>query len=259
MAATSERMPPRPGRAPDLDDTFEAGADPRWWVPAYLPHWTTADRAAARTRVVTGGLELRIDSDQPDWRPEDAPLRVTNLQTGTYSGPLGSPRGTHRHRQDGLMVRTETPLRLLFAPSRGRIEITLSASRDPGCMVAAWLVGTEHHSPEDSGEICIVEIDAETIGAATVARSGVKAHHDPRLVSDLAEVVIPVDASRPHTWTVVWGAGETVVGCEDVVVRRLDQAPDYPMLMMIDLFEIGSPAGVYPKTAVIHRVRGWSE
>lgn len=256
--APPEKFPPSPGRAPVLDDDFSGGLTDRWWVPAYLPHWTTADRAAARFRLVPGGLELRIEEDQPDWRPEDAPLRVSNLQTGTYSGPLGSGEGTHRHRDDGLVVRTETPLQLLFAPSSGRVDITVTASTDARCMLAAWLVGTEHLSEEDSGEICVFEIDAEAIGATTRVRTGVKAHHDPRMTTDMTEVSIPLDASQPHTWTVIWGDGETVIGCEGLVVRRIPQAPDYPLFLMLDLFEVAPPGGTYPKTAVIHRVRGWS-
>jgi len=56
----------------------------------------------------------------------------------------------------------------------------------------------------------------------------------------------------------VWGSGETVIGCEGVVVRRLAQAPDYPLFLMVDLFEVGPPVGEYPKTATINHLRGWS-
>src|SRR5690606_251439 len=124
-------------------------------------------------------------ADQPDWRPEDAPLRVSNLQTGTYSGPVGSTRGTHRHRPDGLVVRTPTPTPLLWTPSAGRVEVTVSATAAPGCMLAAWLVGTEHLEPRDAGEVCLFELDGDAVGAASArARCGVKAHGDPRLVTD---------------------------------------------------------------------------
>jgi hypothetical protein len=258
MPSLPESLPAAPDRDPDLDDDFQAGLSSEHWVASYLPHWTTAERARAHYELVTDGIRLRIEADQPDWRPEDAPLRVSNLQTGVYSGPLGSALGTHRHRDD-LEVRTETPRRLLFAPSRGRVEITVSASRDTDCMVAAWLVGTEHRSPTESGEICIFEIDADAIGEITVARTGVKAHHDPVLTTDMIDVAVPLDASAPHTWTVIWGEGETVIGCEGRVLRRIAQAPDYPLFLMIDLFEIGPRGGRYPKSATIHRVRAWEE
>ncbi|WP_263119502.1 glycoside hydrolase family 16 protein [Cellulomonas fimi] len=253
------RLPDAPERDPDLDDDFATGPDPRRWVPHYLPHWTTPDRSAARTRIVEGGLALRIEADQPDWRPEDSPLRVSHLQTGTWSGSLGSTRGMHRHRPDGLVVRSPSPERLMFAPRRGRVDVTASASRDQGCMLAIWLVGVERDSPHDSGELCVAEIDAAAIGASTTVRTGLKAHHDPRLVTDMTEVEVPLDVSRPHTWTVLWGAGRTVIGCEGEVVREIDQAPDYPLLLMLDLFDVGPAGGRYPKSAVLHRVRGWAD
>lgn len=258
MVPLSKELPSPPSRTPDLDEDFSDGPSPQWWVPHYLPHWTTPDRSEARYGITPKGLELRIEEDQLDWRPEDAPLRVSNLQTGNYSGPVGSRHGTHRHRKDGLDVRSESPLRLLFAPSAGRIDLTVTASGDAGCMLAAWLVGSEHLSIEDSGEICVFEIDADMIGEATRARSGVKAHHDPRMVTDMVEVTVPLDAAKPHTWTVIWENGTTTIGCEGRVVRRIDQAPTYPLFLMIDLFEIEAPSGRYPKSAIIHRVQGWS-
>lgn len=253
----AEKLPLPPDREPDLDDDFAAGLNPQRWVPHYLPHWTTPERSAARYRPIQGGLELRIEEDQLDWRPEDAPLRVSNLQTGTYSGAIGSRRGTHRHREDGLVVRTPTPRRLLWAPLAGRVDVTVAATRDEGCMLAAWLVGTEHDNEADSGEICIFEIDASAIDATTTARSGIKAHNDPGLTTDMVDVELPFDATAPHTWTAVWGKGETMIGCEGTVLRRIPQAPGYPLFLMIDLFEIGPASGQYPKSATLHRVRGW--
>jgi len=251
-------LPAPPARDPDLADDFSRGPDPALWVTGYLEHWTTPERAAARFARSRDGLILRIDADQPDWRPEDAPLRVSNLQTGSFAGPIGSTRGTHRHRPDALTVRTPVPTKLLWAPRSGRVDITVSASRDPDCMLAAWLVGTEHTSPRDAGEVCIFEIDARPGPTGWTARSGIKAHHDDRLVTDMRETPLDVDASRPHTWTAIWGDGETVLGCGGRVVQRLRQAPDYPVFLMIDLFELGPPRGRYPKTAVIHSVRGWT-
>src|SRR5690606_38174989 len=96
--AMTSPLPAPPARDPDLSDDFAGGPDPAFWVTGYLEHWTTAERAAARYSQAADGLLLRIDEDQPDWRPEDAPLRVSNLQTGSFSGPVGSTRGTHRHR-----------------------------------------------------------------------------------------------------------------------------------------------------------------
>ncbi|WP_225320714.1 LamG domain-containing protein [Streptomyces luteolifulvus] len=262
MMASPDRLPEPPAREPDFQDDFTTPLlrEDRW-VGHYLPHWTSPERSRARYEIDGSGLRLRIDADQPDWREEDAPLRVSNLQTGVFSGPAGSPRGTHRHRPDGLVVRTETPEHVLWAPTAGHVEVTVSASVDEGCMLAAWLVGTEHLSEEDTGEICMFEIDADAVGEGkSHARCGVKAHSDKRLTTDMAEVVVPLDASKPHTWTAVWGPSGTIIGCEGIVVKHVPHAPDYPLFLLIDLFEIGprsETAGLYPKTAHIHRVHGW--
>lgn len=264
MVEPSSPFPKRPSRDPDVADDFSGPAlRPDLWVPEYLPHWTTPERSRARYDLSEGsGVRLLIEQDQPDWRPEDAPLRVSNLQTGTFSGPPGSQQGTHRHRPDGLSVRTETPERLLWAPSSGRLEITVSASSNPNCMLAAWLVGLENASPLDSGEICLFEIDSSALSSTeTRVRCGLKAHGDPRLVSDMVEVAVPFDASRPHTWAVEWGASGVTIGCEGVVVFRSLQRLDYPLILMLDLFELGPRDphdAAYPKSAVVHSVRGWT-
>ena len=255
-------FPAPPAREPDFFDDF-SGNDLRedLWVAHYLPHWSTRDRSRARFDLLpAGGLRLLIDEDQLDWREEDAPLRVSNLQTGVFSGPLGSGVGTHRHR-DGLTVRTNTPERILWGPTAGRVDITVAASRDDGCMLAAWLVGTEVDSPEHSGEICVFEIDASAIGPTSfTARSGVKAHGDPTAETDMSEVAHQFDAGTAHTWSVVWGAEGTAIGCEGRVVKRSTWAPSYPVILMVDLFEIGPRSTIddaYPKSAVVSAVHGW--
>jgi hypothetical protein len=255
-------LPAPPDRTPDLDDDFPGpGLDSRVWLDHYLPHWTTPERSRARYDIDGTGLRLRIDLDQPDWRPEDAPLRVSNVQTGNSSGPVGSAAGTHRHRSDGLQVRTATALHLGWAPTAGRVDLTVSASVDAGCMTAAWLVGTSHLRAEQEGEICLFEIDADAITPTwSRARSGVKAHGDGRLLTDMADVTVPLDASLPHTWTAIWGSGAVVIGCEGRIVRVVEQSPDYPLVLMLDLFETGGPTtDGYPKSARFHRVRGWSD
>ena len=49
-----------------------------------------------------------------------------------------------------------------------------------------------------------------------------------------------------------------MIGCEGRVVRCLEQAPDYPVFLMLDLFETVAPVGGYPKGATLHRFRGWT-
>jgi hypothetical protein len=138
------------------------------WVAHYLPHWSTPERSAARYQLDAGVLTLRIDADQPAWRVEDGQLRVSNIQTGSFSGPVGSPTGQHRHRLD-LTVRTAQPTRRLYTPSTGMVEATLRASPDPTCMLAFWLIGFEEAAGDQSGEICVAELYGNAIGQGAPA------------------------------------------------------------------------------------------
>ncbi|HWT25129.1 MAG TPA: glycoside hydrolase family 16 protein [Solirubrobacteraceae bacterium] len=246
----------------ELDEDFAAPAlDPRRWVAHYLPHWTTPDRSAARYDLRPDGLRLRIDADQPAWRAEDGELRVSNLQTGTFSGPAGSPVGQHRHRPD-LTVRTPQPARRLYTPRGGLAEAVMRASADPTCMLAFWLVGFEEESPEASGEICVAELFGNAIGPhRSRVRIGVKAHHDPRLADDMEEVELALDATEWHRYAAEWTPERIRFYVDDRLVRTVHQRIGYPLQLMLDLFEF--PAGArrdpaaYPKVGEVSAVRGY--
>jgi hypothetical protein len=245
-------------------EDFTGGVlDDRRWVAHYLPQWTTPDRSAARFDLRPGWLRLRIDADQPAWLPDGGPLRVSNLQTGSFSGPLGSARGQHRHRPD-LTVVSPQPTRRLFTPSGGLVEASLRASADPTCMLAVWLVGFEGDAPDQSGEICVAELYGDRIGATgSAVRLGIKAHHDPRLREDMTDVQLDLDATGWHTYAAAWDSRQTRFYVDHELVRTVPQGLDYPLQLMIDLFEF--PAGdtrdpsAYPKTGDVGPVRGYRQ
>jgi hypothetical protein len=245
-----------------LDDDFSTGAlDPDRWLDHYLPHWTTAERSSARYRFGDPGLVLLIDADQPAWRDEDGRMRVSNLQTGSFSGPVGSGIGQHRHRPD-LLVRTAQPTRRLWTPTSGLVEATVRASADPTCMLAVWLVGFEAASPQESGEICVAELFGHAIGPeGSQVRLGIKAHHDPRLVTDMRDLVLDIDASEEHTYAAAWDRHSVRFFVDDVLVRAVPQGIGYPLQLMVDLFEFpdsdARDPAAYPKQASVRAVRGY--
>jgi hypothetical protein len=251
MAATGELL---------LDETFSAGElDSSRWIAHYLPHWTTPERSAARYRLVDEGLELAIEADQLAWGEEEGELRVSNIQSGTWSGPLGSGRGQHRHTE-GVVVRSPQRSQPLFTPTGGRFEATLRACPDPTTMLAFWLVGFEEASSDDSGEICVVELFGDSIRAGSATLSvGVKAHHDPRLRDDMVRVPVALDATAWHTYAADWLADEIVFSVDDVEIHRVTQVMDYPMQIMVGIFEFPPPgardAAAYPKLGGVHSVR----
>jgi hypothetical protein len=233
---------------------------PERWVDHYLPQWTTPERSAARYDVTDDGLTLRIDADQPAWRVEDGELRVSNLQTGSFSGPAGSRRGQHRHR-DGLTVVTPQPERRLFTPTRGLVEAELRASADPTVMLALWLIGFEER-PEESGELCVAELFGDAVGPPARVNVGVKAHHDPRLTEDMATVELDLDATTWHSYAVEWDQDESRFYVDDRLVHRCGQGMAYPVQLMVDLFEFPRhqerEPGSYPKRGWVRSVRAWS-
>src|SRR4051812_49764710 len=145
----------RSGFELEFDEDFAGPAlSPERWVPHYLPHWTTPERSAARYELGPGLLRLRIDADQPAWRTEDGEMRVSNLQTGSFSGPAGSKIGQHRHRAD-LSVATPQPTRRLYTPTSGLAEAVVPASPDPTGILAFWLVCLEEGVTRASGVLSL--------------------------------------------------------------------------------------------------------
>jgi hypothetical protein len=239
-------------RAPELDRTR--------WVAHYLPHWTTPDRSAARFDLAPEMLRLRIDADRPAWRPEDGEMRVSNLQTGTDSGPLGSAVGPHPHRAD-VTVRTPQAHKMLYTPSSGLAEAVLRAHPDPTCMLAFWLVGFDGVA-DKSGELCVCELFGHRIGRTrSTVNIGIKAHDDPRLGTDVEEVQLDLNAYDWHTYGVVWTPERASFYVDDRLVRTVHQGVAYPQLLLVGLFEF--PIGAhrdpiaYPKAGDVAAVRGY--
>ena len=106
-----------PAEAVFVDDFDDESLDRARWVDHYLPHWTTPDRSRARYALTDDGLQLRIEADQLDWRPEDAPLRVSNIQTATFCGPRVDAR--HPPAPLGRLDRTDRYARAAAVGSAG--------------------------------------------------------------------------------------------------------------------------------------------
>lgn len=263
--------PPRLDRSRyvlELDERFDDPVlDESVWIPHYLPHWASREATRARYDVggaTGGGLRLRIDADQAPWSPEwNGPIRVSNLQTGTGSGPVGSPHGQHRFRPD-LVVREAQAARALYAPLHGIVELRARALADRTTLCALWLIGLED-VPERSAEICVMEVFGRDIDrAAGTSRVGMGVHPfgDPAIRDDFAQVTLPIDASGPHTYSAEWLPDRVRFHVDDALVRVVPQSPAYPMQLMLNVYELPddgppSPPEAYPKVFEVEWVRGW--
>lgn len=229
------------GRPVGFSDDFDGSdLDPAVWLPAYLPVWSSTAASAASYVVENSCLTLSIPPDRGLWCAGDhaPPLRVSGIQSGAYSGPVGSTRGQQRYR-DGLIVREEQDRFEGWLPSSGHVAVRCAMSISARSMAALWLSGFEDDpAQEDSGELCVVEVFGKDLerGSAEVG-VGIKALHDPRLRQDFAAPRLPIDVAEMHTYAVEWDAAEAVFTVDDVVVRRCAAPPTYPLQVMVAVFD----------------------
>ena len=230
-----------------LDERFTGDTlDPAVWFPYYLPHWSSRAASAADWSIRPDGLHLRIGPDHPRWAPavHEEPLRVSCLQTGSFAGPVGSAVGQQPFRA-GLTVQEAQPTMWGWTPRYGTVEVRMRGTVTARSMIACWLAGIEDR-PERSGEVCIAEIFGSAVsdGHAGVGM-GVHAFRDPALVEDFAALRLPLDVAGLHTYTVEWAPGSLRFLVDGDLVRSSDQAPDYPMQLMVGVFDFPdrAPAG----------------
>lgn len=217
--------------------------DSRRWLPHYLPAWSSRAATAASYRMGAEGLVLEIPPDHPLWCPGDhePPLRVSGIQSGNWSGPVGSTRGQQRYRE-GLTVREQQERFEGWLPSGGRVAIRARMELSPRSMAALWLSGFEDDPAQlRCGELCVVEVFGRSLGPAEAPSAevgvGIKPFRDPALTDDFGAPRLPIDVTQPHTYAVDWDAEEAVFTVDGEVVRRCPRPPTYPMQVMVAVFD----------------------
>ncbi|MFB9382435.1 glycoside hydrolase family 16 protein [Pseudonocardia petroleophila] len=248
MSAFDDRFPP-----PELDRSV--------WTPSYLPAWSSRAAAAASYRVDEEGLRLSIPDDHPVWCPDlhHPPLRVSAVQSGNWSGPVGSTRGQQPFRE-GLVVREEQPESRGFVPLHGRVEVECRAVLGPRSMFSAWLIGMEDR-PDRCGEICLVEVFGDAIDDRGAALgTGIHPFRDPALHEEFSAEHRAIDVAQLHRYAVDRRPDGVDFLVDGEVVRRSAQSPAYPMLLIIGLFDFPDravPGTVEPPPElVVRRVVG---
>lgn len=247
------------GRLPDRPRGHLRGrrADTSLWFPYYLPQWSSREASTARYDVGGGRLRLRVDADQPPWCPElDGDLRVSSLQTGVLSGPVGSTVGQHRFHPDAVVTEHQQQRRL-HTPQYGVVELRCRARDDPQAMVALWMIGFED-APERSAEICVCEIFGSEVGpGGALVGMGVHPFGDPRIEHDFEKVAVDLDVTQPHDYAAEWTPTHVAFFVDGTEVKRVQQSPGYPMQLMLSLyaFPTEAPDDRWPKGFVVDHVR----
>jgi hypothetical protein len=227
-----------------LDDRFDDSTlDESKWFPHYLPAWSSRAETRASLRTGPEGLVMDVPVDHPVWCPDDhtPPLRVSGIQSGTWSGPVGSTRGQQRFRE-GLLVREEQPRFEGCLVSSGSVAIEASMRLSPRSMAALWLSGFEDDPGQlQCGELCVFEVFGNALGRADDPSAevgvGIKAFRDPALTQDFGAPRVAIDVAEPHAYAVEWDAAEAVFTVDGEVVRRCPAPPAYPMQLMLAVFD----------------------
>ncbi|WP_456825850.1 glycoside hydrolase family 16 protein [Cellulomonas sp. P5_E12] len=240
-----------------VEDDFDGpDLDPARWLPHYLPAWSSRALTAASYELRDSCLHLSIPPSQGLWCADDhrPPTRVSGIQSGNWSGPVGGTRGQQPYR-DGLVVKEAQEAFRGWIPSGGLLELRARAVVTPRSMVAFWLVGLEDE-PERSAEICVMEVfgDAVRPGSAEVG-VGLHPFRDPAVVEDWAAVRLPIDVADFHTYAVDWDREQADFLVDGAVVRSCARPPTYPMQLMLAVFDfpersVGDDGDAVPELVV---------
>jgi Glycosyl hydrolases family 16 len=223
-----------------FDDQFTSGRlDTSRWIASYLPAWSSRAAAAATWEMSSDGLRLFIPPDHPRWCPgmhDDPPLRVSAVQSGNWSGAVGSTQGQQPFREGLVVSEAQKELRG-FVPLYGRVEVECRAGIAPGSMFSAWMIGMEDR-PHRCGEICLVEVFGDSIAEGTAAvGSGIHAFRDPGLTEEFSAVTRNIDVSEWHDYAIDWRPDGVTWFIDGECTRRSRQSPDYPMLLILAVFD----------------------
>ncbi|OEK04208.1 glycoside hydrolase family 16 protein [Roseivirga misakiensis] len=248
----------------EFEDDFNTGRfNESKWLPFYLPQWSSRRSTKPNYCFRDGHLVLQITEDQKPWSKEfNGEVKVSNLQTGVFAGPLGSPFGQHRFAKN-LIVREEQPFETTYAPKYGFFEIRCSVP-DIGTdnVFALWMIGLEDE-PHRSAEICIVEIisSKQPKQGATIGY-GLHPFGDINIRDEFYEDFFDFDVKDFHTYAVHWTPDYVDFYIDRQKVRRINQSPDYPMQFMLNIYEVplvghNSNHNNYPREFIIDYVRGY--
>jgi hypothetical protein len=245
-----------------FEDHFDGSTlDPAVWLPHYLPQWSSRAATAAQYELKDSCLRLFIPPDQGLWCEDDhtPPMRVSGIQSGNFSGPVGSTIGQQPYRE-GVVVREEQEPFWGWTPLHGRVELRARAVVSPRSMVALWMVGLED-SPERCAEICVTEMFGKSVvpGESVEVGMGLHTFRDPAVPEDFEAVRLPLDLTEFHLYAVEWSPDRADFSVDNELVRTCQSPPAYPMQLMLAVFDFpndGPPDDVAPEF-VIDYIRGY--
>ncbi|GAA1618335.1 hypothetical protein GCM10009789_85300 [Kribbella sancticallisti] len=221
------------------DDFDEPTLNRAVWLPHYLPHWSSRATTAAQYAIRDSCLHLTIPPEQGLWCADDhtPPMRVSGIQSGNFSGPVGSTIGQQPYRE-GLVVRERQDPFFGFTPTGGYLELRARAIVSPRSMVALWMVGLED-SPERCAEICVTEMFGKAVVPGESAEIGMGLHsfRDPAVPEDFVAPRLPIEISTFHLYAVEWSPTRADFYVDGMLIRTCPNPPTYPLQLMLATFD----------------------
>lgn len=220
------------------DDFDEKQLNTDYWLPTYLPQWSSRKNTIPSYTIQNSILSLYIADTQEPWCPEwNGSVRVSNLQTGVFSGEIGSSVGQH-HFTEGLIVREFQPRELKITPLYGYIECRVRCHISKENVAALWMIGVEE-TPEQSSEICLFELKGwQAAEKSAVIGYGIHSFGDPNLVDEFYEHHFDICVSDWNVYSVKWEEQQIAFYLNGEKIRVIHQSPNYPMQLMLNLYDL---------------------
>jgi beta-glucanase (GH16 family) len=179
-----------------------------------------------------------------------------------YAGKLGSSIGQHKINS-ACVVREEQQNRSTYLPMYGYFEIKMKAVNTPSNVAALWMIGYEDE-PHRNAEICIVEIKGHQVKKQeAIIGYGIRKFDDPQLTDAFYEERFAIDVMQFNVYAARWTNNSVSFYINHQLVREIEQSPQYPMQLMLGLYEVPVKRKlkrdtVYPKEFVVDYVRGYA-
>lgn len=264
-------FPPNPleksGYTLEFHDEFDAPQlDTTRWLPYYLPHWSSRAQSAPRFVLENSSLVLQIAHDQPPWCPEfDGSVRCSSIQTGAFSGEVGSTVGQLRFSAACVVREAQTNVQT-YTPQYGCFELRAKGLTTSANQASLWMIGYED-VPEHSAEIAVFELlGAQRGSTSSAVRYGVHPWSDPTITDEFYEDTLPFDTARYHVYGLEWTPTHIDFSIDNQHIRTIHQSPAYPMQFMLSVYEhpfegawsgVYDPSAPYPKTFTIDYFRAY--
>ena len=220
------------------DDFIDEKINSDYWLECYLPQWSSRKNSAPYYSIKDSVLKLYIDKNQKPWCPDwNEDIKVSNIQTGVFSGPLGSEIGQH-HFTKGLVVREEQKREMKVTPKYGYIEFRARCNISKENVAALWLIGTET-VPEESAEICLFELLGCNVGNyKSKIGYGVHPFGDSTIKDCFYEEELDVKVDEWNTYSLDWRPDKIRFFLNGRLINTIDQVPKYPMQLMLNLYDL---------------------